>query len=171
MWTGENGADGWYKYCTLLQRTGLVGCFLFRALPHVQLELRNVTQATSIRACFLVSRKLQPNRLVRSSKTHGRGICMVPALSPALTKITSRLIGPFTRHHKHKPPNLFDSNSRSSKTDQTRQRLNLEENSSTSPLLHGIMSKKGMFERRESAGSGSSLTGAADHYPKQISRN
>ena len=56
-------------------------------------------------------------------------------------------------------------------TDQTRQRLNLEENSSTSPLLHGIMSKKGMFERRESAGSGSSLTGAADHYPKQISRN
>ena len=52
-------------------------------------------------------------------------------------------------------------------TDQTRQRLNLEENSSTSPLLHGIMSKKGMFERRESAGSGSSLTGAADHYRKR----
>merc|ERR1712109_124795 len=48
---------------------------------------------------------------------------------------------------------------RSSKTDPTRQRL--EENSS-SPLLHGIMTKNGMFERRESSGSGSSLTGAAD---------
>merc|ERR1711899_484375 len=120
-------------------------------------ELRNVTQTTSIHACFLVSRKLQPNKLLRFSKTHGRGICMVvSALSPALTKITRRLIGPFARHNQ-KPPNLFDS--RSSKTDPSRQRL--EENSS-SPLLHGIMTKNGMFERRESSGSGSSLTGAAD---------
>merc|ERR1712241_1146384 len=55
---------------------------------------------------------------------------------------------------------------RSSKTDQSRQRLNLEEKSS-SPLLHGIMTKNGMFERRESSGSGSSLIGTADSYPKR----
>jgi len=93
---------------------------------------------------------------------------MVPALSPALTKITRRLIGPLTpfARHNQKPPNLFDSSSRSSKTDQSRQRLNLEERSS-SPLLHGIMTKNGMFERRESSGSGSSLTGTADTYRKR----
>ena len=79
---------------------------------------------------------------------------MVPALTPALTKITSRLIGSFARH-KHKPPNSFVSGSRSSESDH-------------SHLLHGIMTKHdGMFERRESSGSGSSLV-ALDKRPFMI---
>jgi uridine kinase len=97
---------------------------------------------------------------------------MVPALTPALTKITSRLIGSFARQ-KHKPPNSFVSGSRSSKSDHSdphqtqKRRLNLEENSPTH-LLHGIMTKHdGMFERRESSGSGSSLV-ALDKRPFMI---
>ena len=84
---------------------------------------------------------------------------MVPALTPALTKITRRLIGPFACRHfdQHNPPNLFDS--RSSKSEQSQQRLELEEHSQ-SHLLHGIMTKHSMFERRESSGSGSSLVAA-----------
>jgi uridine kinase len=97
---------------------------------------------------------------------------MVPALTPALTKITSRVIGSFARH-KHKPPNSFVSGSRSSESDPSdhqqtqKRRLNLEESSPTH-LLHGIMTKHdGMFERRESSGSGSSLV-ALDKRPFMI---
>lgn len=97
---------------------------------------------------------------------------MVPALTPALTKITSRLIGSFARQ-KHKPPNSFVPGTRSSKSHHSdphqteKRRLNLEENSPTH-LLHGIMTKTdGMFERRESSGSGSSLV-ALDKRPFMI---
>jgi len=86
---------------------------------------------------------------------------MVPALTPALTKITRRLIGLFAcrQYHQHNPPNSFDSSSRSSKSEQSQQRLQLEEHSQ-SHLLHGIMTKHSMFERRESSGSGASLVAA-----------
>merc|ERR1712086_1246847 len=63
---------------------------------------------------------------------------------------------------------------RSSKSDHSdphqteKRRLNLEENSPPNHLLHGIMTKHdGMFERRESSGSGSSLV-ALDKKPFMI---
>merc|ERR1711963_81644 len=76
-----------------------------------------------------------------------------------------------------KLPNSFGSGSRSSKSDshhqsqrrrlkQQQPRLDLEKNSPTH-LLHGIMTKHGMFDRRESSGSGSSLAGESSSYPKR----